>query len=136
MERIESYADPDRDMKRYYRTSWQAMLQVLLDWPGSDAARWASYELDRVGERPFLTHEHAASYIERVLTRDVPFENGSLGALRSGLTYAIHVDEPSSAHGDPSATRAWLLRARPRVEAVLRQYGGTLPTFDATRDGW
>ena len=51
MERIESYADPDRDMKRYYRASWQAMLQVLLDWPGSDAARWASYELDRVGER-------------------------------------------------------------------------------------
>ena len=60
MERIEGFADPERELRRYYRTRWQAMLEVLLGWPTEAAARWASYEIDTHQRADFpLAHEHA-----------------------------------------------------------------------------
>ena len=70
MERIEGFADPERELRRYYRTRWQAMLEVLLGWPTEAAARWASYEID--------THQRARPrYLLISLTV-------SSGALRLG----------------------------------------------------
>jgi hypothetical protein len=135
MERVESFADPERELRRYYRTRWQAMLEMLLDWPADHAARWASCEIDTHQRVDFpLAHEHAAYWLLEVLTRDVPAEARQLGKLKDDLTRAIHAAEPLG--DDPRAIREWLSAARPEVEAVLRRYGSALPTFDPARDGW
>ena len=134
MERQESFADPDRDTRRYYRTRWQAMLEVLLDWPVDRAQQWASYEIDTHRSADWLTHEHAAYWLLGVFTRDVPPASRELGALKSDVILTIHTAEPPG--DNPHEVRTWLAAARPRLAAVLARYGGALPAFDPRRDGW
>jgi hypothetical protein len=49
----------NREVKAYYEATWRKMLQALLDWPEEQAARWAKYRIDQVGDSPFLSHETA-----------------------------------------------------------------------------
>jgi hypothetical protein len=136
MERQKSYADPDRAIRRYYRRRWQAMLEVLLDWPIDRAQQWASYEIDTHRGAGFpLAHEHAAYWLLEVFTRDVPPENRQSGQLKADVIGAIHDSEPLWDAPDDEV-RAWLAAARPRLAAALKFHGGELPTFDPARDGW
>ena len=134
MERVESFADPRRELKRYYRTRWRAMLEVILDWPPEVADQWSRYMIDCVGDSDWLNCERAGHYIERLLVRDLAREVAHLGSFRSALEHAIHADEPRS--DDVTVIHEWLRGARQRVEAVLVAHGGRLPVFDAQRDGW
>jgi hypothetical protein len=134
VERVESFADPRRELKRYYRTRWRAMLEVMLDWPPEVADRWSWHVIDRVGDNALLNHEHAGYYVERVLARDTPREVARLGSFRSAMLLAVHADEPDT--DDMAVIREWLRRARQRVAALLVAHGGRLPVFDAQRDGW
>lgn len=127
MERTESLADERHEVKRYYRSRWEAMLQLLLDWPEDAAREYAGRLIDRVGDNPFLEHETAADYLESVILVAVPTEVRRLGSLRSAMELAIHEGEPDG--NDTAALAQWLRAAKPRLQRVLRQHGGELPHY-------
>jgi hypothetical protein len=120
MERVESYADENRETKRYYRIWWQLMLEVLLNWKEDDAKQHAWHMIDREGDNAFLTHEEAAWYLLPLITESVREETRKRGALTVELTRAIHDGAPETSN--PDLIRRWLIEIRPRVNAVLERW--------------